>query len=115
MTGLDILVYINNVVCVIALGTCFFHALHSGLPTANFTKAVLYLLGLGFYSSIITDRTKILIPGHEYVMIVTIIFATFLIGVFLFEYQRFGYASRLRIRIQSLLRGLVQYAPNSKK
>lgn len=115
MNGMQLLVYINNVVCVIALITCFFHALHSGLYTTNLTKSVLYLLGLGFYSAIVTDRTKLLIPGHEYVMIITIVFAMFLILIFAFEYWRTGYWAKTRCNVSTLWRGLTHHVSSKKQ
>ena len=115
MDSIQLLVYLNNAVCVIALITCFFHALHSGLHTTNLTKAVLYMLGLGFYSSVVTDRTELLIPGHEYVMIITIVVALALIMIFAFEYWRTGYWEKTRCSLIAFWRGVTHHATSSKK
>lgn len=114
MDSIQLMVYINNTVCVIALITCFFHALHSRLHTTNLTKAVLYTLGLGFYSSVITERSELLIPGHEYVMIINTIVAVALIVIFAVEYWRTGCWMQTRREVIALWRG-VTHATSSKK
>lgn len=56
MIDLYWVVQVNNFLCILACVCCFLHALHGGIYTNNIAKLVLFLLGLGFFSSTIYDQ-----------------------------------------------------------
>lgn len=101
MISLNILSQVNNIVCLIACFSCFLHALHSGIHTNLAAKIILFVAGIGLYSSIV-DSNVLLIPGHKYVMFANILFGLSMIVVFVVEAHRSNYLKRWYSSIQGV-------------
>lgn len=102
MISISLVVLLNNIVTIMGALCCFFHALHSGLYTNNFTKLVLFTLGLVFFSSTV-DVADVIMPGYKYIMFANITFGFIAIWYFVSEAYRFGFAQQWYNSIRSLI------------
>ena len=105
MIDLYWVVQVNNFICILACVCCFLHALHGGIYTNSIAKLVLFLLGLGFFSSTMTVE-QVVMPGYKYILIVNVLIGLFSISWFITEANRFGCLTIWVSKIQHLLFGV---------
>lgn len=93
MIEVSLIVWLNNIISILVTICCFVHALHSGIHTNNFTKLVLYVIGIGFVGSIV-DINTVVMPGYKYIMMANIALGLAIIAYSTLEARRYGYLQR---------------------
>lgn len=102
MIDLNWVVLLNNTICILACLSCFLHALHGGIYTTNLAKLVLFMLGIGFYSTTMTVE-QVIMPGYKYILVVNVFIGLLSITFFLLEAYRSGCINSWANKVRYLL------------